>query len=61
MCTIYGVLLHFVLFFAKSVFYAINAVLSQNQFCWDSRAFVWRKFEPKIVPVEKNDKYEVLQ
>ena len=37
---------------------AIYAVLSQNQFC-DFRTFVWRKILPKIVPVEKNDKYEV--
>ena len=29
------------------------------QFCRDSRTFVWRKIEPIIAYVEKNDKYEV--
>ena len=32
-----------------------------KSFCRDLRAIVWRKFEPKIVPVEKSDKYEVCQ
>ena len=32
--------------------FAIFAVLSQNLFCRDLRAFVWRKIEPKIMPVE---------
>ena len=30
-----------------------------KSFCRNLRAIAWRKFEPKIVPVEKNDKYEV--
>ena len=33
--------------------FAIYAVLSQNPFCRDLRAFAWRKIERKIVPVEK--------
>ena len=39
--------------------FAIYAVLSQNPICRDLRTFAWRKIEPKIVSVEKNDKYEV--
>ena len=53
MCTIYGVLSHFTIFWCKISFLAIYAVLSQNQFWYDLRAFAWRKIEPKIVPVEK--------
>ena len=40
-------------FVAKSLFYAIYAVLSRNLFCRDSRALAWRKIEQKILPVEK--------
>ena len=40
-------------------FFPDYAVLSQNLFCRDLRAFVWRKIEPKIVLVEKKDKYQV--
>ena len=46
-------------FCCKICFVAIYAVLSRNLFCRDLRAFVWRKIEPKIVPVEKKDKYQV--
>ena len=35
------------------LFVAIYAVLSQNLFCCDLRAFVWRKIGPKIVLVER--------
>ena len=49
----YGVLSHFTIFWCKISFLAIFAVLSQNQFWYDLRAFTWRKIEPKIVPVEK--------
>ena len=41
------------LFCCKTCFVAIYAVLSQNLFCRDLRAFVWRKIGPKIVRVEK--------
>ena len=34
-------------------FNAYCAVLSQNLFCRDLRAFAWRKIEQKIVPVDK--------
>ena len=40
-------------FCCKICFVAINADLSQNLLYRDLRAFVWRKIEPKIVPVEK--------
>ena len=40
-------------FFAKSVLSQFTLLLSRNLFCSDLRAFVWRKFEPKIVRVEK--------
>ena len=40
-------------FVAKSVFLAIHAILSQNQFCRDFCPFAWRKIEPKIMHVEK--------
>ena len=33
--------------------FVAKSVLSQNLFCRDLRAFVWRKIEPKIVLVEK--------
>ena len=46
-------------FSCKICFVTIYAVLSQNLFCRDLRAFVWRKVEPKIVLVEKKDKYQV--
>ena len=46
-------------FVAKSVLVVIFAVLLRNLFWYDLRAFAWRKIKPKIVPVEKNDKYEV--
>ena len=45
---------------SKISFVAINAVLSRI-FCRNLRAFVWRKFVPKIVCVEKNDKYLVCK
>ena len=31
-CTIYGILLHFALFFVAKFFFAFHAVLSQNRF-----------------------------
>ena len=40
-------------FVAKSLFYAIYAVLSRNLFCRYLRALAWRKIEPKILSVEK--------
>ena len=39
---------------AKSLFYAIYAVLSRNLFCPDLRAFAWRKIGSKFLSVEKN-------
>ena len=42
-------------------FVAFYAVLSRNLFCHNLRAFAWSKIEPKIVPVEKNDKYQVCE
>ena len=30
-----------------------------GRFCYNLRAFMWRKIEPKSTFVEKNDKYEV--
>ena len=41
------------IFSCKIWFVTIYAVLSRNLFCCDLRAFVWRKIEPKNVPVEK--------
>ena len=55
MCTIFYVFRILYCFIAKSLFYAIYAVLSRNLFCRNLHAFAWRK----IVPVEKNDKYQV--
>ena len=40
-------------FVAKSLFYAIYAVLSRNLFCRYLRALAWRKIGPKILSVEK--------
>ena len=40
-------------FVAKSLFYAIYAVLSRNLFCRYLRALAWRKIEQQILPVEK--------
>ena len=39
-------------FVAKSLFYAIYAVLSRNLFCRYLRALAWRKIGPKILSVE---------
>ena len=52
-CTIFDVLLHLCCFDAKSLFYAIYAVLSRNLFCRYLRALAWRKIEPKFLSVEK--------
>ena len=49
----------FMLICRKICFVAIYAVLAQNLFCRDLRAFVWRKIYWEIVLVEKKDKYEV--
>ena len=49
----------FMLFCCKIDFVTIYALLSENLFCRDLRTFVWRKIEPKIASVEKNDKYQV--
>ena len=43
-------------FVAKSLFYA---VLSQNLYCRYLRALAWRNIGPKILSVEKKDKYQV--
>ena len=40
-------------FVAKSLFYAIYAVLSRNLFCRYLSALAWRKIEPKILSVDK--------
>ena len=40
-------------FVAKSLFYAIYAVLSRNLFCRYLRALAWRKIGPTILSVEK--------
>ena len=50
MCTIYGILLNFTLFFA---FFCNLRCFVVKSVCRDLRAVVWRKFDPKIVPVEK--------
>ena len=52
-CRIFTVLLQNLLFAIYAVFFP------QNLFCRDLRAFAWRKNEPKLVPMEKNDKYQV--
>ena len=39
--------------FCRKICFVAKSVLSQNLFCRDLRAFVWRKIEPKIVLVEK--------
>ena len=49
----------FMLFCRKISFVAIYTVLLRNIFGCDLRAFAWRKIEPKILSVEKKDKYEV--
>ena len=49
----------FMLICREICFVAIYAVLAQNLFCRDLRAFVWRKIDSEIVLVEKKDKYEV--
>ena len=41
------------LFYRKIYFVAIYAVLAQNLFCRDLRAFVWRKTYSEIMHVEK--------
>ena len=43
-------------FVAKSI---NHAVLSRNLFCHNFCAFIWRKIEPKVYFLGKNDKYEV--
>ena len=43
------------------VMYAIYAILLRNLFCRDLRAYVWRKIEPKIVPVEKKRQISGMQ
>ena len=43
----------FILFSRKICFVAIYAVFSRNLFDRDLLAFAWRKFEPKILSVEK--------
>ena len=50
MCTIYGILLNFTLFFC--IFCNLRCFVVKSV-CRDLRAVVWRKFDPKIVPVEK--------
>ena len=53
MCTIFYVLLHFMLFCCK-------IFLLCDLRCFVAKSVLsWRKIEPKIVPVEKKDKYEV--
>jgi len=60
MCTIYGIFLHFKLFCCKiCVFFCALRCFVAKLVCCDLRAFVWRKFLPKIVSVDKNDKYQV--
>ena len=49
----YNSLSQITLFCCKICFVSIYAVLSQNLFCRDLRAFAWRKIEPKIIWVEK--------
>ena len=45
-------------FVAKSVLFGFRCFVAKS-FCRDLRAIAWRKFGPKIVLVEKNDKYQV--
>jgi len=51
MCTIYGILLHFKLFCCKICDFL--SIFVAKLVCCDLRAFVRRKFQPKIVSVEK--------
>ena len=53
-CTNYGILLHFTRF----CFCDLRSFVAKSV-CCDLRDIVWRKFEQKIVPVEKNYKYQV--
>ena len=46
-------------FVAKSLFYAIYAVLSRNLFCRYLRALAWRKLGQKFCLWRKKDKYQV--
>ena len=41
------------IFWSLCIYVAIYAVLAQNLFCCNLRAFVWRKIYSKIVLVEK--------
>ena len=59
MCTIYGILLHFTLFCCKKFCFLRFTLFFEKSVCRNLRAFVWRKIEPKIVLVEKKDKYQV--
>ena len=56
-----SVLLPCMLFCRKICSFEIYADFLQNLFCRDLRISMWRKIEPKILSVEKNDKYNVLE
>ena len=51
--TIYGILLHFTQFCCKIRIFWLFTVFCRKILSRDLRAIVWRKFESKIVPVEK--------
>ena len=55
----YALLKHCCCFLSKLYFVAIFAILLQNSFVEIKLTFVWGKIQPQILPVEKNDKYEV--
>ena len=50
---------HICCFVAKSLFYAIYAVLSRNLFCRYLRALAWGKLRQKFCLWRKKDKYQV--
>ena len=59
MCTIYGVLSHFMLLCCKISFIWIYAVLSQNRFVAIYALLRGENLSQKLCPWRKNDKYEV--
>ena len=59
MCTIYGVLSHFILLCCKISFIWIYAVLSQNRFVAIYALLRGENLSQKLCPWRKNDKYEV--
>ena len=59
MCTMYGVLSHFMSFCSRISFFVIYAVLSLNIYLTIHALLRGEKFKKKLCPWRKNDKYEV--